>query len=72
MKKGQETKKYLTPAQLAAVYQVTDQTIRRWHREGKIPAAVALGTVIRFDADEVAETLRASASQPEAGRVMVI
>lgn len=57
----QETAALLTPAELAARLKVTQKTIRNWHLQGRIPAAVAVGRVIRFDGEEVAEALRQEA-----------
>jgi excisionase family DNA binding protein len=52
----------LSPDELALRYAVTGKTIRKWWHEGRIPAAVAVGRTLRFDAEEVAEALRAAAN----------
>jgi excisionase family DNA binding protein len=51
----------LTAEELGVRYQVTGATVRKWFREGRIPAAVAVGRVLRFDAEEVAAALRTDA-----------
>lgn len=56
--------------QIAARYQVKVATVTRWHREGKIRAAVNVGKVLRFAPQVVAEDL-AAASARENG-VLVI
>ena len=53
----------LSPDELAVRYQVTGATIRKWFREGKIPAEVAMGRVLRFDPEQVADALRSEAME---------
>lgn len=73
MKKGKpERKVMLTAAEVAEIYQITEKTVRRWHKEGTIPAAVAIGTVIRFDEEEVAAALKSASDVQPGPRVMVI
>lgn len=48
----------VTPDQLGKIYQVSGRTIRRWHDEGRFPAEVAEGKVLRFDPDQVAVALK--------------
>lgn len=47
----------LTADEIATIYQVSGRQVRVWAAEGKIPAAVNEGKIIRFDADEVAKAL---------------
>jgi excisionase family DNA binding protein len=54
---------YATADDLARVYGVAKGTILQWYHAGRIPAAVAVGKVIRFDREEVAEALRAAAGK---------
>ena len=42
---------------LARRYMVTSKTVRNWARDGRIPTALAVGRVIRFDADAVEKAL---------------
>lgn len=53
----------LAPHDLGQIYGVSSDTVLRWHHSGLIPAAVAAGQVYRFDAEEVAEALRAHADK---------
>lgn len=53
----------LTPEELAAHYKVKPKTIRTWHLQGKIPAEVATGRILRFDGERVAEALRSEAME---------
>ena len=41
---------YLTPQEVADLLKVTEQTVRRWVREGKIPAT-KFGQTIRIPSD---------------------
>jgi predicted site-specific integrase-resolvase len=52
------TDKLLSPDQLGEIYQVSGRTIRRWHDEGRFPAEVDEGKVLRFDPDQVAAVLK--------------
>lgn len=47
----------LTAADIATRYKVKPKQILQWRRDGIIPAAVAIGRIVRFDADEVAKAL---------------
>ena len=51
-----------TPAQIARVIQVTEQTVNHWHRDGIIPARVHEGRIARFYLSEVLEALRQKGS----------
>lgn len=51
----------LSPDQLGERYQVSGRTIRRWHDEGRFPAEVNEGRILRFDPDQVAAGLKAHA-----------
>jgi len=45
--------KHLTVDEVAALYRVTGQTVVRWQREGKLPAAVRVGRRWLFPAAEI-------------------
>jgi predicted DNA-binding transcriptional regulator AlpA len=63
---------FLKADEIAVRYQVKAATILQWQREGRIPAAVALGKVLRFDPEEVDAALReASEVGSKAGKVLV-
>jgi len=49
----------LTVADLAVLLQVDARTVRRWRSEGKLPDAVELGGVIRWDSGVVRSWLAA-------------
>ncbi len=46
---------YVSANRLAAMLDVTTETIRRWRRENKLPPARKLHGVLRWNVDEVAE-----------------
>ena len=46
-----------TASQIAARYVVTRFTVLKWFHDGVIPAEVAVGRVIRFRPEQVAEAL---------------
>lgn len=48
---------FLTPQELAERYRVAKSTVLQWFHQGKIPAEVNVGKVIRFDAEKVAKAL---------------
>lgn len=48
-----------TPTTLARVVKTTPQTINNWHRQGILPAKIAIGRVIRFDRREALAALAA-------------
>ena len=50
---------YLTAHQLADVLQVSESTIHRLRRAGRIPAIVLTGRLIRFNLRDVQKALRA-------------
>ncbi len=52
----------LTAADLGKIYQVSADTILKWHHTKLIPAEVAAGSVYRFSHEAVAEALRVNAS----------
>jgi len=61
----------LDPKELAAALALKgkypDQTVARWYREGRIPAAIKEGNILRFDLAEVRAALARRANpQPEA------
>jgi hypothetical protein len=47
----------LTPAQLAREINTTPQTVNTWHRDGIIPAKIAVGRIVRFDRTDALEAL---------------
>ena len=40
---------FLRAAEMAARYAVDKSTFLRWYREGRVPAALRVGQVLRFD-----------------------
>jgi excisionase family DNA binding protein len=52
----------LTPAELAEVLKVSRWTLSAWLREGKIPARVNIGKVVRYDLGDVQAALAADAA----------
>ena len=58
---------YLTAKELAPLIGITTpqgwQTVLRWHRNKKIPAAVNEGHLIRFDLAEVKAALKSRAKK---------
>ena len=65
---------YLTAHQLAEVLQVSESTIHRLRRAGRIPAVALTDRLIRFNLRDVQKALRstqaarADASDPDASR----
>ena len=53
MKKPFTAQPFLTPAELAARWQVTTITLRRWRKSGKLKASF-IGRGVRFSQEEVA------------------
>jgi excisionase family DNA binding protein len=51
------TSPYIDAEELANYFGTSSTTIRRWVREGRIPAAVAIGKVCRFDLEAVKAAL---------------
>jgi excisionase family DNA binding protein len=59
---------YLTAQQLAEVLQVSESTVHRLRRAGRIPAVMLTGRLIRFNLRDVQKALRPTQSvraQPE-------
>ena len=48
-----KTRQLLTVNGLAELLQVDAKTVRAWRERGQLPAAVKIGGVIRWDADEI-------------------
>lgn len=48
----------LTAAEIAPLFKVSKRTVLNWHNDGIIPAEIAVGRVIRFDAARVRDALR--------------
>lgn len=44
-------------AEIAAIVLVEPRTIHNWARNGLIPVALRIGKTVRFDLDEVSQTL---------------
>lgn len=53
----------LTPEELAGRYAVAKSTVLDWFHQGKIPAEVAIGKVIRFCPERVAKELAENAAK---------
>jgi excisionase family DNA binding protein len=66
---GGESRRYMTPGEVARSLHVSPKTINRWANAGRIPCIVTLGGHRRFrpeDVDPVVEDMRArGASLPE-------
>lgn len=59
---------FLTARQLAEVLQVSESTIHRLRRSGRIPAVLLTDRLIRFNLRDVQRALRPThASKPDAG-----
>ncbi len=50
--------KLLTVSDLAGRFSVTQKTVRRWRREGRLPAAIEIGGVIRWEPGVVEQWLK--------------
>ena len=61
--------KLLTPDELGEVMGVCGATVRKWHRQGSIPAEVHEGSVIRFNERAVRAALKRRARERDAARV---
>ena len=55
-----EYDKLLTPGEVAAVFGVDQQTVRRWVRTGKLPAIRTPGGTRRYRASDVAALIAAT------------
>jgi hypothetical protein len=62
------TEKLLTAVEIGEIYQVHKNTVLTWHRQGKVPAAVAIGKILRFRATDVAKAMKTLTDQAEAER----
>lgn len=51
--------RFLTASELADVLGVTDQTVRVWARTGQVPCRRLPSGTVRFDLDEVTESMDA-------------
>jgi excisionase family DNA binding protein len=60
VKKLHTPEKLLTPAEVAATFNVDPKTVTRWAKAGKLSCAWTLGGHRRFYADEVAALLDGS------------
>jgi len=47
-----------TPQTLARALKTTPQTIGNWHRKGIIPSVFHCGRIIRFNRDQVIQSLK--------------
>ena len=55
----------LTADQLGTLIGVSGATIRKWHRQGRIQAAINEGAVIRFQLQPVLDALKSRAENHE-------
>jgi excisionase family DNA binding protein len=51
------TKGLETAKEVAARYGVAPRTVLKWAKNGTIPVAIRIGSVLRFDPDAVADAL---------------
>jgi hypothetical protein len=56
-------KTLLDAEEMGAVLKVEGATVRKWARKGIITPAVAVGTVVRFDAEKVLAELAENAAE---------
>lgn len=56
------TGRLLTGREVADLYRVSPETVRRWHRAGKLPSVRTPGGAIRFREDDLDERLAARAT----------
>lgn len=62
-KKGDDKKvEYLTARQLAGVLQVSESTVHRLRRAGRIPAVALTDRLIRFNLRDVQKALKSTAA----------
>jgi len=59
----------LTADQLGTALGVSGATIRKWHRQGRIPAAVNEGAIIRFEEQPVRDALKQRATRDGVSRL---
>lgn len=59
---------FLTARQLASILQVSESTVRRLAREGRIPAVRITPRILRFNLKSVRHALDATARTPAARR----
>jgi excisionase family DNA binding protein len=52
---GMDNKRLLTPGNVAERYGVAQRTVRKWVREGRLPAVRLTPKVLRIDPDALAE-----------------
>jgi excisionase family DNA binding protein len=55
---------YLTARQLAEILQISEATVHRLRRSGRIPAVLLTGRLIRFNLRDVQKALRPQSAQP--------
>lgn len=69
-KKGDDKKiEYLTARQLAGVLQVSESTVHRLRRAGRIPAVALTDRLIRFNLRDVQKALKAmTPAEPQNGQ----
>jgi excisionase family DNA binding protein len=56
---------YLTARQLAEVLQISESTVHRLRRAGRIPAVMLTDRLIRFNLRDVQKALRPTAARPQ-------
>ncbi|HEV8651870.1 MAG TPA: BldC family transcriptional regulator [Actinomycetes bacterium] len=56
--------RYLSPAQVAALLQVSPKTVTRWAKQGKLPCVRTLGGHRRYPQDAIMALREALTSQP--------
>lgn len=69
MEKSKEKRsEYLTASQLAQVLQISETTVHRLRRQGKIPAIMITPRLIRFNLRDVRAALSTESEEVSAGR----
>jgi excisionase family DNA binding protein len=66
------SEKLLTPAEVASLYDVSSKTVLRWLADGRIPAEINEGQIVRFDAGEVSAALKRNANKKAKQRKSIV
>lgn len=61
------SRRYLTRAAVARLFEVSPGTVARWAREGKLPFVLTLGGQRRYRWDEIVYLMRKSRETPPEG-----